>query len=131
MDTHRAKCRVLTRLCNDLRLAIRGDMERLSFKLSGESLISREARDSKDAGAMVSQVEYRLHGDERVWDTLIAVLESCDKKALTDQFWKELRRETAQGVVPVERSSTRKFELAGSHLVHYSDFQHSGIMLLR
>ena len=106
MDVYKAKCRVLTRLCNELRLAIRGDMERLSFRLSGENLISLEARDNKDAGAMVSQIECRLRADEQVWNKLIAVLESCDCKALTDNLWKELRQETGQGVIPVEGSGT-------------------------
>ena len=111
MDEHRAKCRVVRRLCNELRLAICGDMERLSFELSGASLIAREARDAKDAGAMVSQVEYRLQIDERVWDKLIEVLNSCDKKALTEKLWKQLRQETTHGATPVEESGTRKFEL--------------------
>ena len=115
MDAHRAKCRALTSLCNELRLAIRGDMERISFKLSGENLISREARDGKDAGAMVSQIEYRLQGDEQVWDKLVTVLESCDQKALTEKLWKELGPETAQASVPAEESDTRKLELTVSN----------------
>ena len=107
MALHLAKCRALTSLCDELRLAIRADTERLSFKLSAENLVSQEARDSKDVGAMVSQVECRLRVDEQVWDKLIQVLDSCEQKALNRKLSEKLRQEEmAQGVTGAEEKGT-------------------------
>ena len=59
---------------------------------------------------MVTQIEHRLEGDERVWDKLVQVFESCGVyDVLVEKFKHELERELARESVPTERSAPRKF----------------------
>ena len=102
MDPHKAKRRALKTLCNDVRKAIKGDLENVSYELRSKDLLSL------DAGAMVNQVEYRLEGDEGVWDKLIQVLQSCEKYVLVKKLKDELAREQGQRSAPAESSAPRK-----------------------
>ena len=97
MELHSAKCAVLTKLANDLRHTIIGDMENLRFELCGADLISLTTRDSKDAGSMISEIENRLRSDESVWDGLMVVLRKYEKDALCSNLSTELKRKIGAG----------------------------------
>ena len=108
MDVHGAKCRALRTLCNDVRKAIQGDRENVSFGLYAKNLLSLEVLEKKDAGAMVNQIQHRLEGDESVWDKLIQVLESCEIRVLVKKLKDELERELGQSSVPAQSGGPRK-----------------------
>ena len=94
MSLLQAKRRALQARCNDLRRAILGDMENLRFELYGAGLISIEARQEKDAGRMVSEIENRLATDEAVWNKLIGVLKKCNTTQMKEDLLKQLSQET-------------------------------------
>ena len=94
MSLLQAKRRAVQTLCNDLRKAILGDMEDLRFELYSAQLISMEARQERDAGRMVSEIENRLATDESVWDKLIGVLKKCNKTDMKEKLLKQLSQET-------------------------------------
>ena len=96
MESHNAKRSVLTKLSNQLRRTINGDMENLRFELYAIGLISLETRDGKDAGSMVSEIENRLQADGSIWDALITVLRTCGKETLASRFEEKLRQEEAE-----------------------------------
>ena len=75
MSEHKAKEEVLKELGDDLRITFKAYMETLRFKLQGKGLISEDARDNKDAGKMVSDIQFRAHGDAALWDKLLEVLD--------------------------------------------------------
>ena len=108
---HEVKCVVLAMLANDLRYAILGDMENLRFELGAADLISEETRNSKDAGAMVSEIQNRLRTDELVWSKLITVLGRCRKEALCSKLEDCLRREESErsSCMHAERGRAGKF----------------------
>ena len=81
-------------------------MENLRFKLQGNGLITPEACESKDAGRMVSEIQFRLDGDEAIWEKLIQVLNECDKNSLIQKLDSEIGR----GVLPGGGITARKFE---------------------
>ena len=108
MEAHGAKRRALRTLCNDVRKAIQGDRDNVSFGLHAKNLLSLEVLEQKDAGAMVNQVRHRLEGDESVWNKLIQVLESCEIHVLVRKLKDELERELGQRSVPAESGATRK-----------------------
>ena len=108
MDVHGAKRRALRTLCNDVRKAIQGDRENVSYELHAKKLLSLEVLETKDAGAMVNQLQHRLEGDEGVWDKLIQVLESCENPVLVKKLKDELERELGQSSVPAQTGGPRK-----------------------
>ena len=109
MSVHEEKIEVLKGKGNDLRKAINADMENLRFKLCDEGLISDEARESRDAGKMVAEIQNRLHGDEAVWDKLLAVL---GKIQLRENLSRALSEKTGtnQERPPIEKRTARKFK---------------------
>ena len=107
MSTHKAKVDVLRRLSDNLRTTINGDMEKLRFKLYSEDLIAIETRDGKDAGKMVSDIQYRLDGEEAVWDKLVDVLNECNKEQLVKDLLTKL--EMCQERTAAGRKETREF----------------------
>ena len=110
MDSHKAKVQVVRSLTNDLRRAILGDMENLRFELLGKELISPEACKHEKAGDMVSEIQYRLDGEEAIWDKLIEVLDKCNKKQLTENLSKQLAIEMGQEGSSTARGAASKFE---------------------
>ena len=110
-ELHSAKCEVLAKFANDLRHTINGDLENLRFQLCVADLISLTTRDSKDAGKMVSEVQYRLQANEMVWEGLITLLRECKKEALHSNLEEQLRRKTEdrQGCVHAVGKRAGKF----------------------
>ena len=109
MSVHEAKIEVLVELSEKLRKTLKGYMEQLRFKLHSKGLISDGARDNKDAGQMVADIQDRLDGDEAVWDNLLGVL---GKIQLREDLVRALSEKTGTNQ---ERSSTggrtaRKFK---------------------
>ena len=100
MSTYEAKKVLLQELGNKLRIAINGDMDSLRFKLHGKGLISDAARDSKDAGQMVADIQNRLHIDEAVWDKLLDVLG-------TIQLREDLVRALSEKTGPIQERPPR------------------------
>ena len=89
MSVHEAKNEVLKELGSNLETALKGFMDELRFPLHGKGLISDEARDKKDAGKMVSDIQNRVRADEALWDELLKVL---DKRKIRDDLLQSLKK---------------------------------------
>ena len=111
---HEAKTEALKGLGNELRIAIKGDLDNLGFKLHSNDLISDEARDSGNAGKMVADIQNRLHGDEKVWDKLLSVLGKIKLRedlvrALSEKAGTKQERSPTGGRTARKCKSNRKF----------------------
>ena len=84
-------------------------MENLRFELLARGLISTETCKSKEAGDMVTEIQFRLATDETIWKRLIEALEKCNKPLVKDLL-KELEIEMAQERLPIDGITARKFE---------------------
>ena len=92
MSEHReAKNEVLGELGSNLEIALKGFIGELRFPLHGKGLISDDARDKKDAGQMVSDIQNRVRGNEALWDELLTVLR---KKKIREDLLEALSKKT-------------------------------------
>ena len=109
MTVHEAKIEVLQVLGYGLMVAINGDKANLTSKLHSKGLISDGARDSGDAGKMVADIQYRLRGDEAVWNKLLDILGKMKLREDLSAALSEKTR-TNQERSPIGGRTARKFK---------------------